>query len=99
MIFSILCATASPKTRLLPPGHRDRETDRRLAIEPVHRLRRVGISLLNCRDIGEAEELVIGKKIDALQIVDRVERSGHADREFFQTGLDNAGGRDRVLLL
>ena len=79
--------------------HRDGKTDRRLAIEPEHRLRRIGIPFLDRRDIGEAEEFAVGEKIDALQIVDRAERSGNADRVFLQTGLNDAGWRDRVLLL
>src|SRR5438270_383074 len=39
------------------------------------------------------------EKIYALQILNRVERSGNADREFFQTSLDDAGRRHGVLLL
>src|SRR5438105_548892 len=49
--------------------------------------------------IGETEEFAVGKKIYALQILNRVERSGNADREFFQTNLDDAGRRHGVLLL
>ena len=79
--------------------HRNRQPDRRLAVEPEHRLRRIGVPLANCRHIGEAEEFAVGKKIDALQIVDRAEGSGNADRELLQTGLDDAGRGDGVLLL
>ena len=79
-------------------SHRDRETDRRLAVETEHRLRRIGIAFLDCRHIGEPEELAVGKEIDVLQVVDRVERSGNPDGEFLLTGLDDAGGCDGVLL-
>jgi hypothetical protein len=64
-----------------------------------HRLRRIGITFSYCSHIGETEEFAVSKEIDALQIVDGSECSGNADREFLQTGLNNAGGRNGVLLL
>jgi hypothetical protein len=79
--------------------HRDREPDRRLAIEPEHRLRRIRIAFANRGDIGEAKKFAVGVEIDPLQIVNRIERSGHADRVLLETRLDDAGRRDRVLLL
>ena len=79
--------------------HRDGQPDRRFAVEPEHRLRRIGIPFAYRCDIGEAEKFAVRIKIDALQIVDRAERSGDADPVFLDTGLDDAGGRDRVLLL
>ena len=79
--------------------HRDGEPDRRLAIESEHRLRRIRIAFAYRGDIGETEEFAVGIEIDALQIVDRVECTGDADRVFLETGLDDAGRRDRVLLL
>src|SRR6266436_3848906 len=78
--------------------HRDREPDRRLAIEAEHRLRRIGIALLDRRHIGEPEELAVGIEIDALQVFDRVERPGNPDGEFLLTGLDDAGRCHGVLL-
>ena len=79
--------------------HRDGQPDRRFAVEPEHRLRRIGIPFAYRCDIGEAEKFAVRIKIDALQIVDRAERSGDADPVFLDTGLDDAGGCDRVLLL
>src|SRR5207237_423201 len=75
-----------------------RQTDRRFAIEAEHRLRRIGIAHRNRRHIGEAKELAVCKEIDALQIVDRVERAGNANREFFLLGLHDPGRRHSVLL-
>ena len=80
-------------------SHRDGEANRRLAIKSEHRLGRIGITLFYCRHIGETEEFAARKQIDPPQIVNRAKRSGNADRKFFQAGLDNAGGRDGVLLL
>jgi len=68
----------------------------RFAIELEHRLRRIRIAFAYRGDIGEAKKFAVGVEVDALQIVDRIERSGHADRVFLETGLDDAGRRDRV---
>src|SRR5258706_14069875 len=67
--------------------HRDGEPDRRFAIEPEHRLRRIRIAFAYRGDVGETEEFAIGVKIDALQVIDRVEWTGDADRVFLETGL------------
>jgi hypothetical protein len=79
--------------------HRDGEANRRLAIESKHRLRRIRVPFAYRGDIRETEEFAVGIKIDALQIVDRVEGTGDADRVFLESGLNDAGRRDRVLLL
>jgi hypothetical protein len=50
--------------------HRDGQSDRRLAIEPEHRLRRIRVPFAYRGDIGETEEFAVGIEIDALQIVD-----------------------------
>ena len=47
-----------------------------------HWLRRIGIAFPDRRHVGEPEKLAIGKQIDAFQIIDRIERSGDADRVF-----------------
>ena len=79
--------------------HRDGQSDRRLAIESKHRLRRIRVPFAYRGDIRETKEFAVGIKIDALQIVDRVEGTGDADSVFLETGLNDAGGRDGVLLL
>src|SRR5215472_5433750 len=79
--------------------HRNGQPDCRFAVEAEHRLRWIRIPLAYRRDIGEPEEFAVGIEIDALQIVDRIECSGDADRIFLETGLDNAGRGDRILLL
>ena len=42
-------------------GHRDRQADRRLAVEAEHRLRRVGVAFGDRGDVGEAEELAVSE--------------------------------------
>src|SRR5258706_2577161 len=80
-------------------SHRDGKTNRRFAVKSKHRLRWVGISFFDGRDIGETEEFAVGKQIDALQIVNRVERSRNPDLEVLHTRLVEARGGDGVLLL
>ena len=79
--------------------HRDREANRRLAVKSEHRLWRIGIAFPDCRHIGEPEKFAVGEEIHMLQIVNRAECAGNPNREFLQTGLDDAGWCDRVLLL
>jgi len=57
------------------------------------------IAFAYCGDIGETEKFAVGVKIDAFQIVDRIERARNADRIFLETSLDDAGRCHRILLL
>ena len=79
--------------------HRDADPDRRLAVKAEHRLRWVGISTLNGRDIGQSEDLSVGHKVDVPQVGFRAKSTGDVDAYLFVRCLNDARRRHGVLRL
>ena len=49
-------------------GHRERQADGRLAVDPVERRRRVHVPPADVGNIGETEEAAVGPQIDAREV-------------------------------
>ena len=79
--------------------HRDADPDRRLAVKAEHRLRWIGISTLDGRDVGQSVDLSVGDKIDVSQIGLRAKSAGHVHPNLFVGSLNDACGRHGVLCL
>ena len=77
--------------------HADGKADGRLALEPEQRLRRVDVAAADGGDVAEAEEAVVDAQVEVAQALLRRELPRHPDADAFRAGLDDAGGRDRVL--
>ncbi len=73
--------------------------DRRLAVEPEHRLRRLAIGAHDGGDVGQPEETVIDAKIDAAQRLFGCVRAAHPKAHALRAGLHGSGRRNRVLRL
>src|ERR1700682_3972818 len=70
-----------------------------MAVEAEHRLRRIGISTLDGRDIGQSEDLSVCHEIDVSQIGFRAKSAGYVDANLFVRCLNDASGRHGILCL
>ena len=60
-------------------AHRDGEADRRLAVDPEHRLRRIGIAAVNLGDVAQPDQAAVRDKIDRQDVLLGLERARDAD--------------------
>jgi hypothetical protein len=76
-------------------GHR--QPDGRLAVEPKHRLRRIGIASPNDRDVSQAVKSPVGVKVDVSQALFREKLPGYPQEDRFPGSADDPRGLDGVL--
>ncbi len=79
--------------------HGDRETDRGLAVDAEHRLRRVDETAAHGGDIAQPDDAVTYDKVDCFDVVLRIERTGDAQEHALLPGLDHARRPHQVLCL
>ena len=80
-------------------AHGDGEPDAVPPIDAKDRLRRIGRTALDLRDVAEPNEPSVGDEIDSQKILLVSERAGDSDEDFFVVGLHHALRRNRVLCL
>ena len=80
-------------------AHRYRKTDRGLAVDSEHRLRRIHETAPDGCDVTEPEDPVARYEVDVRNVGFVVERPGHAQEHAFLFGLYDTGGTHQVLRL
>ncbi len=80
-------------------AHRDREADGRLAVDPEHRLRRVGEAAPHGGDVAQADVAPAEHQVDRLDVALGVEGAGDAHEHALLLGVQDAGRADHVLRL
>ena len=90
---------AAERQNVAAVAHGDGEADRRLAVDPEHRLRRIGQDAAHFGDVAQPDQAAVRQEIDVEQVVFGPERAGDADRQLFVAGLDRTGGNHGVLRL
>jgi hypothetical protein len=78
-------------------GGSHRQADGRLAVEPKHWLRQIGIPSPNRRDVSQAVKSPVGVKVDISQALFREKLSGYPQEDRFPGSADDPGGLDGVL--
>ena len=78
-------------------AHGDRQSDRWLAIDAEHRLRRIDKAAPHGGDVAEPEDAVARDDVDRFDFGRGIEGAGHAQEHAFLLALDGAGRADDVL--
>src|ERR1700733_15171513 len=78
-------------------AHGDGEADRRLAVDAEHRLRRIGITAPDGRNVSQPDQPAIGQEIDVEEVRFRSEGAGNAEQNLLVASLERPRGTDRVL--
>ncbi len=79
--------------------HRDRQTDRRLAVETEHWRRRVNVAAADVGDVRQAIEAVVEAQVDVGQVFFRGELPGRPHGNALRPGFDHPGRGHCVLRL
>ena len=81
-------------------AHRDRQADRRLAVDAEHRLRRIGKAAPDLRDVAQPEDAPADGEVDVAQMsCSDAEGAGDAQRQRLVAGLDRARRLNHILRL
>jgi hypothetical protein len=78
-------------------AHRDRKPDGRLSVHPEHGLRRIDVNPPHLGDVANARQASVRCEIDPENVELGFERAGDAQCELLLSGLERAGGCDRIL--
>src|SRR5262249_53394868 len=78
-------------------AHGNGDADRGLAIDPEHRLWRIGIGAVHLSDVAQPNEAPVRDEVDPQNVLLGFESAGDPQCESFITGLQKPGGADDVL--
>ena len=88
---------ASERQDVAAVAHGDGEPDGRLAVDPKHRLRRIGIGATHLGDVAQPDQPPVRQKINVENVPFGRKGAGHPQRQRLVSGLKRACRADSVL--
>ncbi len=96
-VLDRLCNVSPERQGIATVAHGDRQPDRRFAIDPKHRLGRIGESPPDLGDIAEPQHAIPDRESDGGDVLLGGEGARDAQRDGFLIGTQHPGGQDDIL--